>query len=258
MKFNRNLLILTTVFFACVSCNRYQNISYFQDLAETGKPVLIKTVPFTEPVIQPDDILSVTIQTIDPDANVILNRTGTSTTSSMAGGQPMVTGYRVDKSGNISLPFINTIHLAGLTTAQAREVINQEISKYYKEPSVDVRFANFKVTVLGEVLHPSTYVVPNEKITVFDALGLAGDMTVFGKRQSVLLMRDTLGEKQLVRLDLTSKNIISSPYFYLKQNDVVYVEPDKSKSVALEANRTRTIAILGTLLSITLILIRRL
>ena len=266
MKFLNRYVTNCTIFLSFVvfisSCTPYKNIPYFQDLPDTlSSPVLVKMAPFTDPVIQPDDILVVTIQTIDPEANAILNKTGTSTSvlNSSAGlgpNQPAITGYRVDKTGNIDLPFAGRIHLGGLTTLDAKNLIIQEISKYYKDPTVDVRFSNYKITVLGEVTHPSTYIVPNEKITVFDALGLAGDLTIFGKRENVLLIRDTAGEKKLVRLNLNSKNVISSPYFYMKQNDVVYVEPDKAKVASLDAARTRTYAILASILSVIIVLAR--
>jgi polysaccharide export outer membrane protein len=266
MKF-LNRFVVNSVIFLCFlifisSCTPYKNIPYFQDMPDTAySPVLVKTAPFSEPTIQPDDILVVTIQTIDPQANTILNKTGTSTfalnnSTGLGPNQPAITGYRVDKFGNIDIPFAGKIHLGGLTTLEAKNLIVQEISKYYKDPTVDVRFSNYKITVLGEVTHPSTYIIPNEKITVFDALGLAGDLTIFGKRENVLLIRDTLGEKKLVRLNLNSKNIIGSPYFYLKQNDVVYVEPNKSKVASLDAARTRTYAIMASILSVIIVLAR--
>jgi polysaccharide export outer membrane protein len=115
-----------------------------------------------------------------------------------------------------------------------------------------------KITVLGEVLRPSTYVLPNEKTSVLDALGLAGDLTIYGKRENVLLIRETSGEKVFVRLNLNSKDVFNSPYFYLKQNDVLYVEPNKGKAASLNLARTQTIALVGTALTVLITLISRL
>jgi polysaccharide export outer membrane protein len=262
-----NKPFLSLIFFSLIiivfsACNTYKNIPYFKDVPDSAV-MLVKTPQFKEPVIQVDDILVITIQTIDPEANALLNKTGTSTaalnnSAGIGPNQPLITGYRVDKLGNIELPFAGVVHLAGLTTFDARDTITQIISRYYKNPTVDVRFANYKVTVLGEVTHPATYVVPNEKITIFDALGLAGDLTIYGKRENVLLMRDTLGEKKLIRLNLNSKDIISSPYFYIKQNDVVYVEPNKAKIASLDASKTRLYAIIASALTVAIVLARTL
>ncbi|MBS1746346.1 MAG: polysaccharide biosynthesis/export family protein [Bacteroidetes bacterium] len=251
--------LIITIFSAC---DTYKNIPYFKDVPDSSV-MLVKTPQFKEPVIQPDDIMVITIQTIDPEANALLNKTGTSTaalngSSGLGPSQPAITGYRVDKLGNIELPFAGMVHLAGLTTFDARDTIANIISKFYKNPTVDVRFANYKVTVLGEVTRPATYIVPNERITIFDALGLAGDLTIYGKRENVLLMRDTLGEKKLIRLNLNSKDIISSPYFYIKQNDVVYVEPNKAKLATLDAYKTRLYAIIASALTVAIVLARTL
>jgi polysaccharide export outer membrane protein len=182
---------------------------------------------------------------------------GAATGSSIA-TQSSVSGYLVDKDGNIRLPYIGNVIVKGLTTAQIRDTIIQKISFYFKEPVVTVRFANFKVTVLGEVKNPSTFVIPNEKPTVIDALGLAGDITIFGKRDNILLMRDVEGKKEVARLNLDSSKSISSPYFFLRPNDVLYVEPSASRVASTDAYRTRYIAIGSAILSFVTILVIRL
>ena len=123
---------------------------------------------------------------------------------------------------------------------------------------MQVRFANFKITVLGEVNRPATYTVPNEKVTVLDALGLAGDLTIYGKRENVLLVRDQGGQKELVRLNLNESEVFSSSYFYLRQNDVIYVEPGKAKAAANNAARTQAFAIIGSVLSVLIVALTRL
>src|SRR5690606_13432793 len=153
---------------------------------------------------------------------------------------------------------IGKVQVVGLTTYQAREKITKLAEQYYKDPTVQVRFANFKVTVLGEVTRPATYTVPNEKVTVLDALGLAGDMTIYGKRENVLLVREQNGQKELVRLNLNDSEVFSSPYFYLRQNDVIYIEPGKAKAAANNAARTQTFAIIVSLVSVLIEAVRTL
>ena len=125
-------------------------------------------------------------------------------------------------------------------------------------PTVQVRYANFKITVIGEVARPATYTVPNERISIIDVLGYAGDLTIYGKRENVLLIRDTIGGKQFIRLNLNSSDIFKSPYFYLRQNDVVYIEPNEAKIATTDAARTRTLAVVGTVLSLLIVITSRL
>ncbi|MNR15448.1 SLBB domain protein [compost metagenome] len=123
---------------------------------------------------------------------------------------------------------------------------------------MQVRYANFKVTVLGEVARPASYVLPNEKVSLLDALGMAGDLTIFGKRENILLIRDIDGKKEFARLDLNSSQVFNSPFYYLKQNDVIYVEPNKGKAASLNQARTQTFAVIGTALSVLIVLFSRL
>jgi polysaccharide export outer membrane protein len=135
----------------------------------------------------------------------------------------------VDANGAIELPLIGSLKVAGLTTMQARDTIKAKLTKYLKEPTVNIRFLNYKISVLGEVQRPSVYVIPNETITLPEALGLAGDMTIYGKRGNVLIIRDNNGKKEFGRVDLNSRDLFSSPYYYLHANDVVYVEPSAGR-----------------------------
>ncbi len=232
------------------SCTNYKNLAYFDDLADTAKPTITNTVAFKNPTILPDDILTVTISTLDKDLTAFLNGNNTASpsvgaNSSTPGQQQNISGYMVDKNGMIELPFTGPIKVSGLTTAEAKELIETKMSKFVNTPLVNVRFANFKITVLGEVTRPATYVVPNEKINLFDALGLAGDLTVYGKRENVLLIRDTgSAQKNLIRMNLNSKDIVSAPYFYLKPNDIIYVEPNKYKLETIDAQRNRNLALI--------------
>lgn len=256
------VFFLSTLF----SCHTVEPVAYFKDLSDSGKVVIAKTPAFTSPTIEPDDLLSIGIQTLDPQANALFTQGNISTSSlggsSAAGGATAQTiatsGYLVDKLGDVQLPIIGIQHLAGLTTIQARDTLKVTIAKLFKNPTVEVNFANIKVTVLGEVVRPATYTVVNEKTNIFEALGLAGDMTIYGRRDNVLLIRDTLGAKQLVRLNLNLKNIIESPYFFLKPNDVIYVEPNKSKVLSTDAYRLRNYTIAAAALSLLIVAAARL
>lgn len=245
--------------FSLTSCISYKNIPYFQDVPDTSKPVIAATVPFQNPKIQPDDVLNINIQTLDQSVTQILNFAGSSAVATGAGTtaipQPITSGYLVDKNGEVELPFAGKVKLGGLTTQEARDTLTSIVGKQFVDPVVSVRFANFRVTVLGEVVRPSTYVVPNEKITIFDAIGLAGDMTIFGKRENVLLMRDSAdNHKEMIRLNLNSKDIVGSPYFFLKPNDIVYVEPRVEKLASVDAVRTRNIAIISAGISLLVVI----
>lgn len=250
------ILAISLSFFS--SCRTYKNVPYFRDVSDSSKPLRVPTIAYENPVIHPDDLLTISILTLDADANMLFAKgnviTGSAVnTSIITGGN----GYLVNKEGFVDLPVIGKVYLAGLSTSVARDTVKGRIEKFYVNPSVDVRFANFKITVMGEVLRPASYIMPNEKVTVLDALGMAGDMTVFGRRENVMLVRDSANQKLLVRLNLNSKDIISSPYFYLKQNDLIYVEPSELKVASLDAVRTRNITLLASGLSILLVLATR-
>src|SRR5258706_6241939 len=265
-------LFSAVVFFSLVfcftSCTPYKHFAYFEDLPDTAKPVLARTVPFRDPVIASGDLLSITIQTIDNDVSALLNNSysvnGGSTSVPVLGSsatgngtQQIPNGYLVDKNGDVTLPFVGNIHITGMTTAEAKDAVAKEVNKYFNNAVVNVRFANFKITVLGEVVRPSTYIVPNEKINVFDALGMAGDITVYGRRDNVVLVRDTLDEKKVIRINMNSTDLISSPWFYLQPNDVIYVTPSKTKIAATDAYRNRSITIIAAGISLLTLLVAR-
>lgn len=266
------ILVSLSIFSTCLlfSCTPSQRIAYFQDVSDTAKINKVKYVnlpAFTPPVVRTDDILNVNVQTLDPQANMILNQgnlpiqsgiTTPNPNSPMMNNQNAVSGYLVNKNGDINMPYIGTVHVQGLTTSGIHDTILNKISVYFKNPVVNVRFANFKVTVLGEVRQPATFSLPNEKPTVLDALGLAGDITIYGKRSNVMLVRDAEGKKEITRLNLDSTNVINSPYFYLKPNDVLYVEPSESRVASTNAFRTRDIAVLAAGISLLTVVVARL
>jgi len=218
--------------------------------------------------VHPDDVLNITIQTLDPSANSILNQGNLPVNSGAVSGvdnnnnsttQAVVSGYLVSKGGYVHLPYIGDVLVKDLTTDEVKDLIVQKISVYFKDPVVNVRFTNFKITVLGEVRNPTTFLVPNENPTIFDAIGLAGDITLYGRRDNVMLVRsEPGGKKSIVRINLDSTAAIASPYFYLKPNDVLYVEPTADRVASTSEYRTRDIAIIASALSLMIVIVARL
>jgi polysaccharide biosynthesis/export protein len=258
---NKNLILfffLLSLFH--YSCQSRRKIPYFRDIGDSTR--IKSTSQYTPPTIQPDDILSIIIQTIDPQNATVLNQitspipaVGTSSANSI--GNQVVYGFLVDKDGFIDLPMMGKINLRGLTTFKAKDLVKEKAAQYFKNPIVQVRFANYKITILGEVSKPATYTLPNEKVSILDAIGLAGDLTIYGRRDNVMLIRESGEEKEFVRFNLNSSEIFHSPYFYLKQNDIIYIEPNKSKIISSNAYRTRNVTLIATAISLIILLMYR-
>ncbi|MGG7663488.1 polysaccharide biosynthesis/export family protein [Dyadobacter sp. BHUBP1] len=251
-------LVLGIVFISAFSsCISNKSIVYFQgdSLRYTAQEITQKYTP----VIQPNDILSIVVGSLNAEANEIFNTpnsftTATTNYSTTGGGarvQPL--GYLVDADGSIEMPMVGKVKIGGLRTIDAADTIRTRLSSYLKEPSVIVRNLNFKVSVLGEVARPSIYVIPDEKITLPEVLSLAGDLTIYGKRENVMIIREENGKREYARIDLTSRDVLSSPYYYLHKNDIIYVEPIKTKINATDRNVqlvpiiTSIVAAIGTL-----------
>ena len=185
--------------------------------------------------VMPKDELTITVSTSDPASSVPFYRKigqGKDQASSAQGmNNAKLLDYLVDNEGNIDYPVLGKLHVAGLTTRECEALIRKELQQYLNEvPNVTVRTSNYKISVLGEVKSPGTYTVSDERINIFQALALAGDMTVFSVRDDVQLLREvSLGNRRVLHLDLTSADIALSPDYYLQQNDIVYVKPTKAK-----------------------------
>ncbi|PSL44892.1 polysaccharide export outer membrane protein [Chitinophaga niastensis] len=236
------------------SCSGPKNIAYFRDVPDTVLNTTIAQAIYKTPAIQIDDILQVTIQTLDPAATALLNQQSGIASAQQAGVATAASGYLVDKDGNIALPLIGKVNVKSKSTDEVRDDIQVKAAALYKDPVVNVRFANFKITVLGEVTRPSSYIMPNEKVTILDALGAAGDLTIYGKRENVLLIREAAGKKEFVRFNLNNSNLFASPYYYLHQGDVVYVEPNKSKIAATDMQQVKRISIMASVLSLLIVI----
>lgn len=227
--------LLGLVFLIFLSaCGSTRNLVYFNDLQNTNKYTEeIKNK--VEPEIQPDDQLSITVSSLNPESNILFNSgvmpsASGAATGGTTNGRPN-DGYLVDKDGFINFPVLGKIQLAGLTKEQATTKMTAEITKNIKNPIVNIRFLNFRITVIGEVNRPSTFLVPSERVNILEAIGLAGDLTTYGKRENILIIREQKGVRTATRVNLASRAILNSPDFYLQQNDVVYVEPAKIKAL---------------------------
>lgn len=243
--------------FLIVGCRSNKTIPYFKNIpkSEYNK---IEQAAYTELKIKEDDILDITIQTADLNASSAVNEGATNNSVVAGSGQTRVSGFVVDKNGEVELPVLGRIEVRGLTSYEARSAIRKKADEFFVDPTVQVRFVNFKVTVIGEVQRPSSYTMPSERVTILDAIGLAGDLTIYGKRENVLLIRETDTGKELVQFNLNDAQIFKSPYYYLKQNDIIYVEPSKGKIASAESSRFSVIAIVASLLSTAALIITRL
>jgi polysaccharide biosynthesis/export protein len=214
----------------------------------------VKTVKYNNLKIQKNDILEVKIIPIsgsslgggDGANNSSTLSTASNSTNSSSNNN---SSYLVDENGDISLPLIGDVHIEGLSILDAKNLIKNKADYYFKSPVVSVRFLNFKVSVLGEVMKPGVYNFSTEKNTIFDALAVAGDLSIYGKRTNLVLIRDSLGYTTYTRFSLTSKDLPTKDFYYLKQNDIVYVEPNKAKIQTLNSGNITKIGIVVSILT---------
>lgn len=253
---------LIGIIFLFASCS-VRNLAYLSD-AEEQQEYHENVVTTSEPKIQSDDLFSISVISLSPESNKLFNQGEMPVVNTVSGYHTANTsptvykeGYLVDKEGYIDFPVLGRVKLGGLTKTEAKALLTSQLENYIKEPVLSIRYLNYKITVVGEVHKPSTFTIPSEKINILEALGMAGDMTAFGKRENVLLIREVEGVRTVARLDLNKKEVLSSPYFYLQPNDIIYVEPDKMKAVQASTN-TRNISILSAALSLTTFVLFRL
>lgn len=238
------LLFATTLIFT--SCGSSKDVVYFQNVEN----IYNHTNDSSEYQIRiiPNDNLLITVSAINPQAAEVFN--AVKFDRSMSSQSLEWQGYLVDQQGNINFPVIGSIHVGGLTKSEAVDLLRNKISRYIEDPVVNIRFLNYKITVLGEVNRPGVYSVSDEKITLPQALGLAGDMTIYGARKDVLICREVNGEKQFHRIDMTSPDVFQSPYYFLQQHDVVYVQPNNTKSGSSTYNQN--LPLLVSLISVVI------
>ena len=251
MEKRLKVAIVIVLMISMGSCVSKKEMVYLQDADGIDA---IEAIVKVEPKIQQNDILSINVSAMDAEAALPFNLFEAGNATSV----PKPITYLVNSDGEINFPVLGKIKVEGFTTKEITSHLAETLAVYIKNPIVNIRLTNFKVTVLGEVKSPGTYPVPNERISILEAIGLAGDLTIQGKRKTVVLIREQNGKRTFIDIDLTSREILNSPYFYLVQNDVLIVEPNKSKvnSSAVGANTGIILTSISFLISIVAILIR--
>ena len=238
------------------SCKPKKDVVYYQNIdglssAEQSNSYEIK--------IQPDDLLMIIVSADDPETAIPFNLsaisipTATNTNLMSLRGQESIQYYLVDASGTIDFPVLGKLKVGGLSRSELMHLLETKIAKYIKNPIINIRLMNFKVSVQGEVTLPGTYPVNSDRITLIEAISRAGDLTIYGKRNNVLIIRELNGVKSYNRVDITKADFINSPFYYLAQNDVVYVEPNKTRINGAAVGANTGVIISVTSLVITLI-----
>lgn len=252
-----SLLLLTTLL---ASCTSYKNVPYLQDPESVNQAV--QNEPLYDARIMPKDLLTITVNTTDPETAAPFNLTVATAVSNQnrsLTSQPVLQQYLVDNKGNIDFPVLGSLHIGGLTKSEAENLIREKLKTYITEvPIVNVRMANYKISVMGEVTKPGSFVITNEKVNLFEALAMAGDMTIYGQRDNVKLIReDAQGHREIIPLNLNDASIVLSPYYYLQQNDVIYVTPNKTKAKNAGISNSTTIwfSVVGTLVSLASLIV---
>lgn len=250
------LVIIMGVLVFNTSCGNLKQLQYLQGTIDTAA---LSTINFVEPLIQKGDLIGITVYSDNQLASSIYNQGGAASPTLGPSGAGATTiggsGHLVGEDGNIRLYELGPVSVEGLTKKQLSDMLVQQYLQrnLLKNPFVEVRFLNFKITVIGDVNRPGIYSFPSEKVNIFDAIGLAGDLTTYAKRNNILIIREVNGVRGFSRLDLTDPNVFHSPYYYLQQNDMIIVDPTKLK--ATQNDQTfRFISIATSVVSIVAIL----
>lgn len=256
----KRLLFFTLTCILLASCQSYKKVPYLQDSGKLSQAVM--EAGLYDARIMPKDLLTIVVSCTDPELAEPFNLTVATPVSASQNNltsQPALQQYLVDNRGNIEFPILGTLHIGGLTKSEAETLIKGKLSDYIKEsPIVTVRMANYKISVIGEVSAPGTFTISNEKVNLFEALAMAGDMTVYGLRDNVRLIReDADGHQHIITLDMNRADIVQSPYYYLQQNDILYVTPNKTKAKTADISTSTTIwfSVVGTLVSLASLII---
>ena len=238
-------LLAGSILFSCKSPKKLtQKAIYFKEISDS---MLQQAARQYEPVLQKGDILTIVVVTSNEASAKLFNMPnaseGTLNSAGTASASSGANGYLVDEQGNISIPYLGRVKAAGLTRSQLTEALEGQLKQYIDSASVTVRLSNYRITILGEVAKPGTYAIPSERVTILDAIGLAGDLTVYGKRNNIRVIRQTDSVKETGTLDINKGDIFNSPFYYLRQNDVVYVEMNDSKIINSDQSSLRTFGI---------------
>ena len=250
------LILAVAIFFS--GCATTKQAVYFNAIQDTQLDI---TTAEVEPLIKPNDILSIAVSSLNPEASNVFNAPNLPASPVYMQNTPTTTqstGYLVGLDGYIQFPILGNIKVVGLTKKQLKDQLTKTLleKKLLIDPLVDVRYLNFRVSVMGEVAHPTVVTVPSEKISLLEALALAGDLTIYARRDNVLVIREENGKRIIKRIDLNSTSLLTSPYYYLKSNDIVYAEPNKSK-VATTRRAVLWLPVLFSALSLAVIVVDR-
>ena len=240
-KVQHYLLLCLIVLLA--SCSAPKEVLYLQDIATVKEENIDKNY---EVIIHKDDLLAILVNSKDPELALPFNmpvvtfQIGAQTTT-----QQRLLGYLVDQNGDIDFPILGQLHVEGLTRMQVTELIKQKLisEDLIKDPIVTVQFLNFKVSVMGEVARPGTFDISGDRITLLEALSMAGDLTIYGRRDRIAVIREKDGKRLILYHDLRSSDIFQSPCYYLQQNDIVYVEPNKAKTGQSRINSNNSVGV---------------
>lgn len=232
------LLCIGWVFFTS-SCVNMKSATYFNDIKDS---TILVDVTDLEPVIQKSDILSITVTSMNPELTQIFN-------PGSNGGDIQAAGYLVNQDGEILFPLLGKIKAAGMTKRALQQRITKALTdkQLLQNPMVDIRYLNYKIYIMGEVAHPTVITVPNENINILQAISSAGDLTLSARRDNVMVVRQEEGKKIIKRLDLNNPDLFKSPYFNLKSNDIVYVQPNKTKVAGSSGFRQAFPIVISTL-----------
>lgn len=263
MKLNPSFFLKTFSFllflFLCSSCGSKKDVVYYQNIdgmtaSQNPNSYEIK--------LQPDDLLMILVSADDPEVAIPFNLRTYSTTNNtrldITRGQETVQLYLVDQSGNIEFPVLGKLKVSGLTRTEVLKLLQDKIGVYIKNPIINLRIMNFKVSLQGEVNLPGTYPIASERVTLIEALSMAKDLTIYGRRDNILVIRETNGVKSYNRVDITNSDFINSPFYYLSQNDVVYVEPNQTKINAsvVGPNTSVIISAISILVSLSVLIFK--
>ena len=230
------------LFQSCKTENKLGSLVYFN---QPGDSLLAATVKVNDPVIQPGDRISIIVSALDPTSVAAFNLGSTTSTNG-----PIATGYVVENDGTITFPQLGKVKVAGITRKELVDLLTSRLAVYITNPIVTAQFLNFKISVLGEVSRPGTINIPDGRVTIIEALGLAGDLTNYSRRDNIMVIREKDGRREFGSVNLLSRNIFSSPYFNLQQNDVIYVELTKGKIPDDDQSLVRKLAITTSIVSV--------
>lgn len=253
-------LILLILLIPCWwSCGNVRHLQYLQGQFDTTK---LSQVKYPEPVIQSNELISITVYSDDPRASAYYNlptqpnisSTATIATPSLSTSTPVST-YLVNEAGNIQFPGLGELHVQGLTRTELYKLLESKLADKLQHPYFIIRFSSYKITMIGEVAKPGQFTIPNERVSLLEAIALAGDLTNYGRRDNVLIIREINGQRNFQRLDLRNPEILNSPYFYLQPNDVVMVDINKNKAAAGDQATVRNISLATSIISVLAVII---